>query len=188
MEDRAACFTGYPISPTPYRYLNSGTWIGRADISSQLLHYIKISAGNNFKNANDQKLVADIFINKSASTFNIKLDYYATLFQSMHMTLDPPLPRCNPYEDMIVIENGIWHNKRTKSKPAVFHFNGGGKTHHLNMESKMWYKQSKYNTIDQINKLGDTLLNVPSKENGYLKFKDLCTEYIRNKKIAAVHK
>jgi hypothetical protein len=90
-------------------------------------------AGHDFANANDQKLVADMYI---AGTFGIKLDFFNKLFQSMHMTLDPPLPRCNPVED-VKLSDGRWINTRTKSRPAVFHFNGGGKAHHLSMEVRI---------------------------------------------------
>ena len=57
------------------------------------------------------------------------------------MTLDPPLPRCNPVEDVVLTPGGRWRNKLTKAVPAVLHFNGGGKAYHLKMEGKMWYKQ-----------------------------------------------
>ena len=57
------------------------------------------------------------------------------------MTLDPPLPRCNPVEDVVLTSAGRWRNKLTKAVPAVLHFNGGGKAYHLKMEGKMWYKQ-----------------------------------------------
>jgi predicted glycogen debranching enzyme len=41
-----------------------------------------------------------------------------------------------------------FQNQRTASYPAVIHFNGGGKTHHLRMESQIWYKAPEYNTVD----------------------------------------
>ena len=82
-----ACFDSYPQSPTPYRYLNSGTWIGKADKAADMLLEVMKEAGGSFANANDQKLVADFYI---AGRFGIKLDFYNKIFQSMHMTLDPP--------------------------------------------------------------------------------------------------
>ena len=107
MEDRETCFTGYPRSPTPYRYLNSGTWIGDANTAKNMLLAVMKKAGQNFKNANDQKLMADLFISKQ---FRIQLDYNCQLFQSMHMTLDPPLAKCNPIEDIIVSNDGRYFN------------------------------------------------------------------------------
>eukprot|EP01041_Mallomonas_annulata_P005397 gene5397-10793_t len=175
MENRTACFIGYPQAPTPYRYLNSGTWIGRAKIAANMLSNVIKQAGTNFKNANDQKLVADMYIQ---NLFDIKLDFYCKLFQSMHMTLDPPLPHCNPSEDMTIINSGHWYNKRTKSQPAVFHFNGGGKTHHLQMENKIWYKKTEFNTRTHIENLAGYNLIVPSQNSGKLRFVDICPDYI----------
>jgi len=93
MDEPAACFHKYPRSPTPYRYLNSGTWIGFANSSSEMLRQVMIGAGKDFDNANDQKLCADMYME---GKFGIQLDFYSRIFQSVHMTLDPPLPRCNP--------------------------------------------------------------------------------------------
>ena len=103
MEDKNICLIKYPKSPTPYRYLNSGTWIGYAENSEIMLREIIKEAGSDFKNANDQKLVADMYINHK---YGIKLDFYSEIFQSMHMTLDPPLSHCNPIDDIILINTG----------------------------------------------------------------------------------
>ena len=40
------------------RYLNSGTWIGRASNVTAMLRGVIKEAGSNFRMANDQKLVA----------------------------------------------------------------------------------------------------------------------------------
>lgn len=138
MEEPQACFSKYPEAPTPYRYLNSGTWIGYAGEAYKMLAEVMRLAGSNFANANDQKLCADMYI---SGNFGIKLDFQARLFQSVHMTLDPPLKYCNPVEDLSMTESGHWRNIRTGTRPAVFHFNGGGKTVHLKMEGRMWYRQ-----------------------------------------------
>ena len=37
VEDPLACFNKYPKSPTPYRYLNSGMWMGYAALASDML-------------------------------------------------------------------------------------------------------------------------------------------------------
>ena len=176
MEDRDACFNKYPKSPTPYRYLNSGTWIGYAKPAADMLLQIIKEAGNDFTNANDQKLVADFYIN---GRFGIKLDFYNLIFQSMHMTLDPPLPHCNPVEHVIKTPENKWKNKLTNSLPSVFHFNGGGKQHHLKMEKEMWYKKPENNDLIHKNNLADYIVLVPTNANGRLKFKDICPSYIR---------
>jgi len=170
-----ACFKSYPLAPTPYRYLNSGTWIGRASMAKTMLEEVIREAGKDFANANDQKLVADMFI---AGRFGISLDYYNAIFQSMHMTLDAPLPRCNPQQDIRLTKEGRWHNERTGGTPAVIHFNGGGKRHHLQMEAKMWYKQREFNTPERRKSLGDYALSVPTAAGGKLAFRELCGNYL----------
>jgi hypothetical protein len=59
---QTTCFIKYPISPTPYRYLNSGMWIGYAKKSAAMLKEVIIRAGHNFATANDQELVANMYI------------------------------------------------------------------------------------------------------------------------------
>ena len=176
MEDKNICLFKYPMSPTPYRYLNSGTWIGYAKDSVIMLQEIIKEAGNDFLNANDQKLVADMYINNRNG---IKLDFFNEIFQSMHMTLDPPLPYCNPIQDIILTSNKTYYNKRTNTIPSVIHFNGGGKTHHLEMESKIWYQDASYNTKERREKLASYLLNVPTYSIGRMRFDVLCGAYVQ---------
>ena len=45
MEDLNICLKTYPYSPTPYRYLNSGTWIGYAKSATEMLSNIILEAG-----------------------------------------------------------------------------------------------------------------------------------------------
>ena len=84
---------------------------------------------------------------------------------------------CNPPADLEIGGDGKWKNKRTKTFPSVFHFNGGGKTQHLEMESKMWYKTKEENSPEKINKLAASKINVPTQPGGVLPFKDLCPNY-----------
>jgi hypothetical protein len=173
------CFQRYPQSPTPYRYLNSGAWIGYAAQAAQMLEIVIKEAGNNFANANDQKLMADLFMSKRV---DIQLDYYNTIFQSMHMTLDPPLKHCNPVDDLQFDSvSKRWVNRVTHGKPAVIHFNGGGKKVHLPMEAKSWYKDPESNTQDKKKQLGEVMLKAPlldENRNRQLSFKDLCKSYL----------
>lgn len=176
MDDPKVCVSGYPKSPTPYRYLNSGTWIGYAKYAKVMLADVMREAGNNFGNANDQKLVADMFI---AGKHGISLDYQCEVFQSMHRTDPPPLPRCNPYTDLELSPEKRWRNKRTNTYPAIFHFNGGGKEHHLHMEGSVWYKSPSHNEPKEVKKLLEHPITVPSKPSGVLSFVDICTDYAR---------
>ena len=86
---------------------------------------------------NDQEMVSDMYIERK---FNISLDHHSTLFQCMHKTDSAPLPTCDPWKHMKE-RDGTWYNDMTKTVPSVFHFNGGGKAHHLAMEGRTWYKQ-----------------------------------------------
>ena len=145
--------------------------------SAVMLGEIIKEAGNDFKNANDQKLVADMYINHK---YGISLDFKTELFQSMHMTLDPPLPHCNPMEDIQLTDEKKWYNKRTKALPSVIHFNGGGKTHHLLMESKIWYQYPEHNTKEKRDRLASYPLTVPTAPGGTMRFDALCGSYIQD--------
>lgn len=172
-----ACFYDYPAAPTPYRYLNSGSWIGTALAAAAMLSEVIRLAGNDFRNANDQKLVADMFISRR---FNMSLDYHNSIFQSMHMTRDPPLPLCDPSEDVQLTPDGTWLNRRTRGRPALLHFNGGGKPLHLGMEARMWYKDRRFNSPTDRQRLADYELLIPTRlqPTGTMKFSALCGSYL----------
>ena len=68
-KQETTCFGKYPPSPTPYRYLNSGTWIGYANASAEMLAQVMMEAGKDFGNANDQKLVADMYMDDMVSSW-----------------------------------------------------------------------------------------------------------------------
>ena len=172
-----ACFYDYPAAPTPYRYLNSGSWIGTALAAAAMLSEVIRLAGNDFRNANDQKLVADMFISRR---FDMSLDYHNSIFQSMHMTRDPPLPLCDPSEDVQLMPDGSWLNRRTGGRPALLHFNGGGKPLHLGMEARMWYKDHRFNSPTDRQRLADYELIVPThlQPTGTMKFSALCGSYL----------
>jgi hypothetical protein len=171
-----ACFETYPKAPTPYRYLNSGTWIGRAAKASVMLLEVMKEAGSDFANANDQKLVADFYI---AGRFGIKLDFYNKIFQSMHMTLDKPLPHCDPTQDVKRTAEGRFRNELTDSQPGVFHFNGGGKRVHLGMERGAWYKAAEHNTPDKKRALAAFMVATPTdtQPDRRLRFDKICPTY-----------
>jgi hypothetical protein len=97
----------------------------------------------------------------------------------MHMTFDAPLPRCNPSEDLEV-RQGRYFNKRTQSFPSVFHFNGGGKAHHLAMEKELWYKKAVYQSTEERRQLGRTKLSIPLKgqQQRTIEFRELCPRYL----------
>ncbi len=81
----------------------------------------------------------------------------------------------------LVLEDGYFRNKNTNSKPAVFHFNGGGKRHHLEMESKMWYRQPKFNTLKAIDDISKHAIKMPSEvdKDRTFTFNQICGEHLR---------
>jgi hypothetical protein len=175
-DDKEACFDKYPLSPTPYRYLNSGTWVALAKYARRLLKTIIERAGDNFMNANDQKLVADMFISQE---YPIALDYYSEIFQSMHSTDPPDLPYCHPSQH-IHLKNKSYRNRLTNSFPSIFHFNGGGKAHHLEMERKMWYKAQTAHSPHNLAELKATQIITPTQFCGKMKFQDICDDYLES--------
>lgn len=177
MDEPNVCFTGYPKSPTPYRYLNSGTWIGVAKYAREMLAEVIAKAGKDFKNANDQKLVADMFI---SGKYGIKLDYQCEVFQSMHNTDPPGLPYCNPRNELVLTNDKRWQNKLTNTRPAIFHFNGGGKKHHLQMEGSVWYKGKEFYTGMNGKMLREHYIMVPSAKLGKLSFEAMCQDYLNS--------
>jgi len=95
----------FPKSKTPYRFLNSGTIMGRVKDLNNILRY------KNIKNDDDDQLFFQEIFLKQGKEFDIGLDYEGYLFQ----THDP---------EMEVI-NGQLNNPRTKCCPCIYHGNGG---------------------------------------------------------------
>jgi hypothetical protein len=63
------------------------------------------------------------------------------------------------------------YNDHTKTKPMLFHFNGGGKDHHLAMERKVWYKTDEFRAQDDVGAILDKKLWM----NGeMLKLREVC--------------
>jgi hypothetical protein len=99
----------YPPAPTPYRFLNSGTFIGEASYILDLFtrwDIVRWPAG-----ANDQLMCTDAFLDDPSA---FALDHYCRLFQCMYCSGD----------DVLVDEEGI-HIRETGSRPLVVHANGG---------------------------------------------------------------
>jgi hypothetical protein len=87
---RHFCLECYPPSSTPYRFLNSGVWMGRAPAVYELL--VEAMA---YLSMDDQSIYAHIFLDGSrwrSGNRLIALDYNATLLQSMHGHHQPATP------------------------------------------------------------------------------------------------
>eukprot|EP00616_Rhizochromulina_sp_CCMP1243_P009141 CAMPEP_0118986668 /NCGR_PEP_ID=MMETSP1173-20130426/42590_1 /TAXON_ID=1034831 /ORGANISM="Rhizochromulina marina cf, Strain CCMP1243" /LENGTH=438 /DNA_ID=CAMNT_0006937465 /DNA_START=101 /DNA_END=1414 /DNA_ORIENTATION=- len=165
------CNTLYPPSPTPYRFLNSGAWIGYARQAEHLLEAVVAKANSEFgMKTNDQEMVSDMYID---GQFDIALDHQAEVFQCMHDTGSPPLPLCNPGKHLTLID-GVWHNKLTNTTPSLFHFNGGGKKHHLDMEAKSKHKLTPLSPEDKRRIYNTELLF----NNKLVNFESVCSRHL----------
>ena len=124
-----ACSTSYPISPTPYRFLNSGGWVGTVAAAVPLLRHL---VENIQTAANDQAMVSTLYI---SGHFDIRLDHEAAIFQSMHTVNDNTVvPNCDPRRLLDSDLRVAW----TKKRPAIFHFNGNGKSLFADHERRLF--------------------------------------------------
>jgi hypothetical protein len=97
----------YPPAQTPYRFLNSGGYIGEARYILRLL----ASAGAvAWPSGSDQRQFMQVFLNRPDS---ITLDHECRIFQCLHLA----------EEDVEYRAEGI-HNRITGSMPKVLHANG----------------------------------------------------------------
>ena len=175
------CLVDYPKSPTPYRYLNSGQWIMEARDAAPLFETLISEAGTyaerygvEVSKINDQEMSSDMYM---AGRMGIHLDHDAKLFQAMHATHDRPLAECDPWKDIKNDGRGGYENVRTGGRPVVFHFNGGGKMHHLKMEASMWYMEGGVRG-DRVPKtsreIKDSVLTVGDGEGVKKTFAEIC--------------
>ena len=111
---RKWCLHTYPKSPTPYRYVNSGVWMGRAAAANRLLTVL----ASYTPGLDDQHVVGHLFVDRN-DWFN--LDRQSTLLQSMHgNAADVRMERD-------AAQQPILRNLLTNTTPSVLHFNGGAK-------------------------------------------------------------
>jgi hypothetical protein len=100
--------TQYPSSSTPYRFLNSGVWMGSTEALQEM--FSRIEADKVPDRTNDQAVFTNVFLRNPAP---IALDYQCRIAQSLHSSVGD-----------IAYENGRIINKLTGSFPCVFHGNG----------------------------------------------------------------
>lgn len=94
----------FPECSTPYRYLNSGTYIGYASELKKIMSYKPIA-----DNDDDQLYVQEIFLNDK--NIDIALDYESYIFQ----TNEPQTQK---------VGNQL-NNPLTNCCPCIYHGNGG---------------------------------------------------------------
>ncbi len=117
----------------PYRYLNSGGWMGEARDVLAVLHAIeeKYPRGLEAANMNDQAAMQYLFANKTSRVkLGMRLDYTNQIFQAMHMSAP----------ELVIMRHRV-HNRTDNQRPlpwrecnvltggcpALLHFNGGSK-------------------------------------------------------------
>lgn len=99
----------YPKSPTEYKYLNSGGFIGYGNHILELVNKIEVS--NEY---DDQLYYTERYFEDLKNNKDIKLDYNQFLFQTMNESL----------EDIKIIDEEVI-NLVTNEKPLIIHANGG---------------------------------------------------------------
>ena len=105
----ADCAARYPEAETPYRFINSGAFIGSA---GSLLQIIEETIENH---EDDQRYYTEYFLSDPS---RLQLDTGCILFQCLNGAL----------EDVQADEGrGQLYNKRTETWPAVIHANGPSK-------------------------------------------------------------
>ena len=99
----------YPENDSPYRFLNSGAFIGKA---GDLLNIIRDKIADH---EDDQAYYTQRFLSQE---YPIKLDYQCKLFQCLNGSINDVTPDSG---------RGILYNHRMDSWPAVIHANGPSK-------------------------------------------------------------
>jgi len=127
----------FPDHGTPYRYLNSGFFIGHKDMILALLESMNLDdirddyqkPDGSWHHENDQKNYLEAFIRQPVP---MTLDYEVKLCQTMHGITD---------EEALIAENGHLYNRLTNSFPVALHGNGNGKQEPLMLESLRRWKE-----------------------------------------------
>lgn len=93
----------FPATNSPYKYLNSGVFIGEV---GELKRMLNDSIANN---ADDQLYYQHLFL---SDKFDVVLDTNCHIFQ------------CHE-PDIKIVDEGVLYNPYTKSYPSIYHGNGG---------------------------------------------------------------
>lgn len=108
----------YPECATPYRFLNSGLWMGEVGAAKKLVERLARRVTDS-RSRSDQRLYTEAYL---SSEFPMVLDYRCSVFQSLHLALD----------DLELNERGEpVRNKMTCGQPLIFHGNGGSNMYSL---------------------------------------------------------
>lgn len=121
----------YPANASPYKYLNSGGFIGKASDILQLLSE-NFNTGDNAYTESNQYLWTKKFLENQD---RIGLDYNGEIFCTLFSEGDPESSQIENIGNYILlkqqwffqnyeIKNERIYNKRTDSNPSSLHFNG----------------------------------------------------------------
>ena len=122
----------FKVSNTPYKYLNSGTYIGYASELKKIMAYKPIK-----DHEDDQLYVQEIYLNDK--TIEIELDYEAYIFQTHE-------PQTQKLGDQL-------NNPITQCCPCIYHGNGGDDaTNKFNELYEQFYPQTSALFIPNYNK------------------------------------
>ena len=130
----------FPPAPTPYRYLNSGCFIGR------VAELRKILATLIHDSADDQLYIQHRFL---SGQYDIKLDYEGYIFQTNSETVS--------------IKKGVVFNSETRCYGCIYHGNGGEDAKkHFNYLYNQLYLEEKFAplTVSDYKVIGNEMLLV----------------------------
>jgi len=112
----------FPISETPYRYLNSGTFIGEVGELKKMFASADVA-----DDGDDQLYYQKLFL---SNQFDIKLDYEGYIFQTHEEKLHKSI-------------TGQLYNPQTNCCSCIYHGNGGDNTkENFNKLYDLFYKPS----------------------------------------------
>lgn len=112
----------------PYRFLNSGGWMGEARDVVRFLRAVDAMypGGLLSTNVNDQAAAQYLFLNPALrAAAGVELDYEARIFMAMHMQHE--ILEMAPQQRPPPLDGETQCNTVTGTCPAVLHFNGGSK-------------------------------------------------------------
>jgi len=123
----------FPESPTPYRFMNPGNFLGEIDYVLDILSKCKAFY---YLQTNDQGHWMRMWEKDKPA---IWFDYYCDLFQPMSDS---------DFEREFTIENGRLINKVTGKKPCIVHFNGPKDEKSIPLANKV-YKEALWKSTQE---------------------------------------
>ena len=145
MKTKINCKTLHKVSSSsPYRWMNTGGWAGRADVALKIFEAVDVDRAGRTNHA-DQAFVAESHQNRGWRDLH-GLDSEQTIFMSMYQSEKDVCGWPNPTIPL--------RNCATKSTPLIFHFNAGAKDAHIFNpilhKTQWWAKMESDATLEQL--------------------------------------